>query len=218
VHAEDAALVDKRLDALAATVCANDPRTTNQRRADACGALARLEARLACQCGSADCPAATEHNAVTAVVIHVLAEQATLDASGDHPGYLPGFGILPAESVRRIATTATHKPLKTPAGHAEPGYRPSAGLSEFVTWRDVTCRFPGCDAPAHVCDIDHTQPYPSGPTHPSNTKFYCRTHRLPQTFSTVLARWSDHRGSVGSGGGGFHFAYALEHDLCDSHR
>ena len=33
-------------------------------------------------------------------MIHVLAEQATLDGTSDQPGYLPGFGILPAESVR----------------------------------------------------------------------------------------------------------------------
>ena len=39
-----------------------------------------------------------------AVVIHVLAEQATVDGAGDAPGYLPGFGILPAESVRALAT------------------------------------------------------------------------------------------------------------------
>ena len=52
LHAADGAALDQRLDALAATVCANDPRTKEQRRADACGPLARGEATLACQCGS----------------------------------------------------------------------------------------------------------------------------------------------------------------------
>jgi hypothetical protein len=37
VHATDAAVLDQRLDALAATVCDNDPRTKDQRRADATG-------------------------------------------------------------------------------------------------------------------------------------------------------------------------------------
>jgi len=36
----DAHAVDARLDAIAATVCADDPRTRNQRRADAMGAMA----------------------------------------------------------------------------------------------------------------------------------------------------------------------------------
>ncbi len=49
LHATDGAALDQRLDALAATVCENDPRTTQQRRADACGPLARGEATLACR-------------------------------------------------------------------------------------------------------------------------------------------------------------------------
>ncbi|WP_396902190.1 HNH endonuclease signature motif containing protein, partial [Mycolicibacterium sp.] len=74
------------------------------------------------------------------------------------------------------------------ADNAEPGYRPSAALSEFIRWRDLTCRFPGCDAPAERCDIDHTTPWPAGPTHPSNTKLYCRAHHLIKTF---CPGWSD---------------------------
>jgi hypothetical protein len=109
VHAADGAALDQRLAALAATVCPNDPRTTMQRRADACGAVARGEQRLACQCGSADCAAVAERKAVADAVIHVLAEQATLDGTSDQPGYLPGFGIVPAESVRTLAKTATLK-------------------------------------------------------------------------------------------------------------
>jgi hypothetical protein len=183
VHATDAAALDQRLDALAATVCENDPRTKQQRRADATGPLARGEAQLACQCGSEDCPVAAERKAAANAVIHVLAEQATLDGTSDYPGYLPGFGILPAESVRELATTATRKPLTIPSGTPEPGYRPSAVTSEFVRWRDLTCRWPGCDAPVERCDVDHTVPYPLGPTHPSNNKLYCRAHPSAQAFT-----------------------------------
>jgi hypothetical protein len=158
------------------TVCEHDPRTKDQRRADAVRPLARLEATLACRCGCDDCPAGTERRAVSEVVIHVLAEQATVEGTSDAPGYLPGFGIHPAESVRELAAAgATVKPLTLAAG-AEKGYRPSASLIQFVRWRDLTCRFPGCDAPAERCDIDHSVPYPYGPTHPSNNKLYCRTH------------------------------------------
>jgi Domain of unknown function (DUF222) len=165
------------LDALAATVCDNDPRSKDQRRADAMAAMARREATLACRCGLDDCPAAAERHAVSDIVITVLAEQATLDGTSDHPGYLPGFGVLPAQSVRDLAAAgATVTPLTMPTD-AAPGYRPTAAQAAFVRWRDLTCRFTGCDAPAQVCDIDHSVPYPYGPTHPSNTKLYCRTHR-----------------------------------------
>jgi hypothetical protein len=37
------------------------------------------------------------------------------------------------------------------------------------------------------CDVDHTVAYPVGPTHPSNTKHYCRIHHLIKTF----CGWND---------------------------
>jgi hypothetical protein len=182
VRTADAAAMSARLEGLAATVCEHDPRTTVQRRADAYGAIGRGEAMLACECGRDDCPAVSERKAVRDAVIHVLAEQATLDGSSGKPGYLPGFGILPAESVRELAKSATLKPVALPTGEPDPGYRPSAKTLEFIRWRDLTCRWPGCDRPVDKCDVDHTVPYPFGPTHPSNNKPYCRTHHLLKTF------------------------------------
>ncbi|MGE2688230.1 DUF222 domain-containing protein, partial [Mycolicibacterium pulveris] len=177
---------------MAATVCENDPRTKRQRRADACGPLARGEATLACQCGSEDCAARATREAAATAVIHVLAEQATLDGSADTPGYLPGFGVLPAESVRELAPTATLKPLQVPtATTPDPGYRPSAKTVEFIRFRDLTCRWPGCDRPVARCDVDHTVPWPGGPTHASNTKHYCRTHHLIKTFFSGPGGWSE---------------------------
>ncbi|MBP2455433.1 HNH endonuclease signature motif containing protein [Mycolicibacterium lutetiense] len=194
VHAEDGAALNQRLDALAATVCEHDPRTREQRRADAVGPLARLESQLPCRCGRDDCPATQKRAAANAAMVHVLADAATLDGTSDAPGYLPGYGILPAESVRDLAANATLKPVVVPAQPtesgeaAEPGYRPSVALSEFIRWRDLTCRFPGCDAPVERCDIDHTAPWPAGPTHPSNTKLFCRAHHLVKTF---CPGWTD---------------------------
>ena len=69
----DAATLDKRLEAMAATVCNDDPRTVDQRRGDALGAIAAGADRLACPCGNDDCPAAgTQPNAV---VVHLIAEE-----------------------------------------------------------------------------------------------------------------------------------------------
>jgi Domain of unknown function (DUF222) len=191
LHASDAAALDQRLDALAATVCENDPRTKEQRRADATGPLARGEVQLPCLCSTQDCPAATQRAAANAAVIHVLAEQATIEGSSDKPGYLPGFGILPAESVRALAGSAIVKPVVMPGVTPDPGYRPSAVTKEFVRWRDLTCRWPGCDAPAQCCDYDHTVPYPLSPTHASTGKFYCRGHHLIKTFYGGPGGWRD---------------------------
>jgi hypothetical protein len=192
VEAADGAAFDTRLDAFAATVCDNDPRTKQQRRADAFGALGRGEAGLVCQCGSEECPALAERNAAAAAVIHVLAEQATIDGDSDKPGYLPGFGILPAESVRELAETAKLQPLEVPAGATpDPGYRPTAKTANFLRWRDLTCRWPGCDRPVERCDVDHTVPWPAGLTHPSDLKHYCRIHHLIKTFHTGIDGWTD---------------------------
>jgi hypothetical protein len=190
VHALDAAALDKRLNALAATVCESDPRTNSQRRADAIGALAAGAQHLGCGCGSPDCPAANGCPPAGGVVIHVLAEQATVAGTGQTPGYLPGFGVLPAEAVRNSTKYAKLVPLTVPT-QAEPGYRPSTALTRFVRWRDLTCRFPGCDAPPEACDVDHTVPHPRGATHASNNKLYCRTHHLLKTFYIGLGGWAE---------------------------
>ena len=195
VHAADAAAFDARLDALAATVCKDDPRTMMQRRSDAVGAMAAGAEKLLCACGSAECPAVGAGGAA-AVVIHVLAEQATVDGRGSTPGYLPGFGVQPAESIRNQAATAKLTPLTLPDNKSQPGYRPSAALAEFIRRRDLTCRWPGCDAKVH--DIDHTTPYPAGPTHPSNLKGYCRVHHLIKTFYCGPGGWKERQSPDGT--------------------
>ncbi|MDG4667501.1 HNH endonuclease signature motif containing protein [Mycobacterium sp. 236(2023)] len=191
LDAGDAAALDQRLDALAATVCPKDPRTHNNRRAAATGALGRGESSLACQCGSPDCPATVVGESAANVVIHILAERATVDGASDRPGYLAGFGVLPAENVRAAAATAKLKPVHLPDAEPENGYRPSARLRDFLRWRDLTCRWPGCDAPVLRCDVDHTVPWPYGVTHPSSTKHYCRTHHVIKTFLTGPNGWRD---------------------------
>ena len=190
LHATDGAALDQKLDALAETVCPADPRTKKQRRADALGALVAGMSAMHCQCGSPECSAAQRRPA-SGVVIHVLAEQATISGDSQSPGYLPGFGPLPSSTLRDIAATAKIKPLVMPSTNPEPGYRPSAALAEFVRLRDLTCRFPGCDEKAEVCDIDHTVPFPLGPTHPSNCKLLCRYHHLLKTFYTGCGGWAD---------------------------
>ena len=187
----DAHAVDARLDALAATVCADDPRTRTQRRADAMGALAMGADRMSCRCGQPQCPAATRP-VPSPVVIHVVADEATLDGRAPTPGSMIGSdALLPAELIADLAKSAKLRPLIHPADAApERGYAPSRALADFVRCRDLTCRFPGCDKPAVACDLDHTMPYDDGgPTHASNLKSLCRLHHLIKTFWG----WHDHQ-------------------------
>jgi hypothetical protein len=204
---------DRRLTQMAHDVCHVDPRTLAQRRADALGALAAGAEHLACGCGNTECPASLQTDPRTsAVIIHVVADAATLGAQPDPhtsgeraarpitpdmtlaealapdpepdmpalpkppAAHLIGAGTIPAPMVAElIRNGAKLRPVRHP-GDAPPelGYRPSADLERFVRCRDMTCRFPNCDRPAEVCDIDHTIPYPLGPTHASNLKCLCR--------------------------------------------
>ncbi len=192
VRAPDAMAFDRRLDELAATVCPADPRTKAQRRADALSALAARATAMACACGSPGCPAASCDATAGGVVIHVLADAATVSGESSAPGYVAGFGGLAAQAVRELAKSAKLRPVVHPKDcPPEPRYRPSTALAEFIRCRDLTCRFPGCDRPAEVADIDHTVPYPLGPTHASNLKLLCRIHHLLKTFYAGPNGWRD---------------------------
>jgi hypothetical protein len=112
-----------------------------------------------------------------------LAEALAPDPEPDMPAeprppaaQLIGGGTVPSPMVAElIRNGARVRPLRHPAdAPAEAGYRPSAELERFIRCRDMTCRFPGCDQPAAFADIDHTIPYPSGPTHATNLKCLCR--------------------------------------------
>jgi len=109
-----------------------------------------------------------------------------------HPGrggaVVLGGGVVPAPLVRQlIADGAKVKELTVPDDICA-SYRPSVAMDCFVRMRDMTCRFPGCSRPADFCDVDHTTPWPTGVTHPSNTKCLCRIHHLLKTF---WLGWSD---------------------------
>ena len=175
--------LDRRLDELAGTVCEADPRNHEQRRADALSALTGGVDRLVCGCGSANCEAAARPRKSN-VVIYVVAEQASVDGSGEAPGVVLGAeGLIPADMVAELAKSAKLQPLIPPVDVPEPRYIPSAELAAFVRSRDLTCRAPGCDRPAVDCDLDHTVAYHNGGrTHASNLKALCRKHHLLKTF------------------------------------
>ncbi|BBY15621.1 HNH endonuclease signature motif containing protein [Mycolicibacterium litorale] len=175
--------LDQRLNALAATVCEHDPRNRDQRRADAVEAMVAGADRMACRCDNPDCAA----GGLTAgpVVIHVIADQPTVEGTSDNEGSLIGAdGLLPPEVIAEQARSSTLHPLTLPAdAPPEPRYAPSRALAEYVRCRDLTCRFPGCERPAARTDLDHTIPRGSGgPTQAANLKCLCRMHHMIKTF------------------------------------
>ena len=192
VDAAKGAVFDRRLDELARTTCPDDPRTVDERRADAIDLPALGATALPCECGKDTCPAAGTEAPTGHIVVHLLGDRDTVEGRSDRPALLPGYGPIPAEQVRRMVARATVRPVPAaPDLGTEGGYQPSRTLTEFIRCRDLRCRWPGCNVAAERCDIDHTVPWPYGPTHPSNTKLYCRIHHLIKTFHCGPQGWRD---------------------------
>jgi hypothetical protein len=196
------AAFDKRLSEMATSVCAKDSRTIAQRRADA--TIALTEGRsLGCDCGQANCPARAAETELpvggVGTVINVIASEDAVTGERDQPGYVDGYGVIDAEQVRQLAESATLRLVECPTVTREEAlrYQPSAALERWIRCRDVTCRFPGCDRAAWMCDIDHTVPFnhddpaAGGLTVPWNLACKCREHHRLKTFHGGPEGWRD---------------------------
>ena len=192
VAAAAATAFDRRLSQLAKQVCPADPRTLDQRRADALAALT----------DGVSWPAPADNRSARSRVTTRRRIRPgrrwsstwspairPLSAKGLRPAYLEGYGVIDAEQVRELAAAASllvADPLTSPADALR--YQPSAALERAIRCRDLTCRFPGCSRPAIVCDIDHTIPFnhqnpaAGGLTVAGNLKCLCRQHHRLKTF------------------------------------
>ena len=113
--AEETAMIMARLEKLAMSVCKADPRRKSDRMADALFTVV-MAREFYCQCPNdpkhpctADIRTVPTHEAVASgidvkIILHVIADQATVDGSADSPGYLAGHGVISADHVRDIAS------------------------------------------------------------------------------------------------------------------
>jgi hypothetical protein len=152
-----------------------DARTMDQRRADALMDLIT---------GRAEPPQ---------VSVQVVVPLDALTGDADLPADVPGLGPITAPEARLIASGPGKTTYSALAIDLETGtmlepdgrmtgsrYRPSATLDHAVRARDLTCRFPGCRRKAlgqgSGVDLDHSVPWPTGPTAWSNLVVLCRHH------------------------------------------
>jgi hypothetical protein len=63
-------------------------------------------------------------------------------------------------------------------------YRPTLAMAEQVAALDGVCQAPGCIVPASRCDLDHSLPWPTGPTRVGNLKSRHRRHHNHKTRGT----------------------------------
>jgi hypothetical protein len=125
-------------------------------------------------------------------------------AAGQHRQLLDDLGPQPppeqlGELLRRLRTIF-NPVARGSCDHAaaEEHYAPSRKLGHLVRARSATCDAPGCQAQASGADLDHTVPWPGGPTDQCNLATRCRTHHrakqapdwVVEQIAPGVARWT----------------------------
>ena len=117
--------------------------------------------------------------------IEVLVPITTLLGVDDDPCELTGYGPIPAEMARRIATSGTWRRLLTDPTNgtvleaATTRHDPGAVVSETLLARHPVCAWPGCNRTSRNCDRDHATPFAqSRRTSLAGLVPYCEYHHV----------------------------------------
>lgn len=192
-------------DATRSRLVDDDPRTRDQRRADAL--VARVTGRLGLYGLAGDEGARRDGPAPATVSLEVTIPLDTLGGRGDGPAEVAGYGPVPASTARDLVECTSgraHGLLYDPGtgrligltgsvdlgpvrwladAAASTGYGHSPVTERLLRARDRTCRAPGCARPARRCDCDHVVPWPDGPTSVANGCCLCRHHHRLKTHA-----------------------------------
>ncbi|NMN95741.1 HNH endonuclease signature motif containing protein [Antrihabitans stalactiti] len=110
----EGAQADALLDEIADTVCANDPRSRNARRADGLMALLHGETALGCKCDTVDCSmAAVESPKRRGFLAQILIDAQTLLGLTANPARLADGTLVDAEVAKVLAEDATWQAILT---------------------------------------------------------------------------------------------------------
>jgi hypothetical protein len=116
---------------------------------------------------------------VRRVTVTMASDQASAPAGTDLPLILQRTLCAAAKAAEKARLRAVTDADAGGCAHeqASPSYQAPPRLREFVTARDVTCRFPTCRQPVWRCDLDHSVPFhQGGRTCSCNLGGLCRFH------------------------------------------
>ncbi|MHA2789516.1 HNH endonuclease signature motif containing protein [Corynebacterium sp. S7] len=105
----------------------------------------------------------------------------------DAPVWVPGLGFLRDYSGDYLNCLSEHTRNLIGAEYEEvSAYRVSTSLKAYLEGRDGTCRWPGCERPAHRTEKDHRINWADGgPTTASNMICLCSHHHNRKTDQVV---------------------------------
>jgi hypothetical protein len=173
------------IQALADRVQPEDPRTADQRRADA---LTQLATSLL----TGDTCGRLPSRQRTRPAVQVSVALSTLLGVDEQPGELAGHGPIPAALARRLAAdpTGTWRRIVTDQhgrllDYGRQTYRPPEDVTEHLTARDRTCRFPHCTRTATAASWTTS---PRGPTAAPPTPRTCTSCARGTTTSSTRPR------------------------------
>jgi len=134
----------------------------------------------------------------------VIIDVATAMHLAEEPGFVPGYGWVPAPIAREILADAeswrrwllddsTREIID--AGSVR--YRPTEALRDLIAGRDVTCTADTCTRPASETQLDHAIDFDGRNTTPANVHLVCGPDHLAVTAGHFLidegddgrARW-----------------------------
>jgi hypothetical protein len=126
------------------------------------------------------------------VQVHVTIPLETLMGLTEDPGLLDGYGPIPADMARELATHGPWRGIlldkyRHAAALSTDKYRPPANIREFAKVRDGgTCTAPGCNNP--IRELDHVTPWPKGKTTATQLKGLCswHHHRKHDNYTVTL--------------------------------
>ena len=173
--AESVAIWDRLCDLAQASKAPGDPRLVDARRADAAADLL-LGRPVLTPDGRNLNPDARATSKVWRTDVIVAAT--TLAGADEHPGLVPGWGPITADTARLLAcglaaALAADPQWRRIITDPESGlvkdygttrYRPPAALADYIRARDGRCYQPYCLCSAWRGDLDHIRNSPAGPS------------------------------------------------------
>lgn len=130
----------------------------------------------------------------------VIIDAATALHLAEEPGYVPGYGWVPATIAREILADSDawrrwllDDSTRSIIDAGAVRYRPSQALRDLVAGRDVTCTADTCNRPASQTQVDHAIDFDGRNTTPDNLHLVCGPDHLAVTAGHFIID-SDHDG------------------------